>query len=82
MAWCIHTKCADFNYPESWLEAFWESQITGDANVAPKSTYAEACLRVTKPPKMQLLGTVTDLNTTALVPEMSWKMQYNVLEAL
>ncbi|KAK6538170.1 hypothetical protein TWF694_011052 [Orbilia ellipsospora] len=84
LAWCMHTKCAEYNVPNSKLEWFWETEATGQTTagavtVPPKWSYAEALAQITEPPTFQLLPTDMDLNTTALVPPLVYRKQWNVL---
>jgi hypothetical protein len=85
LAWCMHDKCSEeLEIPNSKLEAFWESDATGQQSagvktVKPKWSYAEALAEVKGKPTIQLTSEGMDLNATALVAPDVYKAQYNVL---
>lgn len=75
VAWCMSTKCTDFDVPISRLEEIWELKVTGDPSVRAKWSYTEALLNVDTPPTRTLV--VGDqLNVTSLAPT-SWQVSYN-----
>lgn len=88
LAWCMHDKCSvELNIPNSKLEAFWESDATGQQSagvktVKPKWSYAEALAQVEGKPTVQLTRADTDLNVTSLVSPDVYKAQYNVLYSI
>ena len=87
LAWCMHTKCAEFNVPNSKLESFWEQEATGQSTagvstVPAKWSFAEALANVPGPPLYQLTVDDLDLNTTSLVPSETYLMQWNVLTSV
>ncbi|KAE8454198.1 hypothetical protein EG329_005123 [Mollisiaceae sp. DMI_Dod_QoI] len=87
LAWCMHTKCAEFDVPNSKLEYFWEQEATGQSTagvkiVPPKWSYAEALETLTQPPTKQLTAADTDLNTTSLVAPDVYQQQWNVLTSV
>ena len=87
LAWCMHTKCAEFDVPNSKLESFWEQEATGQstagvATVPAKWTFAEALANAPHPPTSQLTATDTELNSTSLVPLDVYQMQWNILTSV
>ena len=78
LAWCMSTECAQFSIPTSSLETFWEEECTGDASVAPKWDFGTAVRQVTGPPTKELAEEQT-LNSTLLVPQSTWRLQYGTL---
>jgi hypothetical protein len=85
LAWCMHEKCSvELSIPNSKLEAFWESDATGQKSagvktVKPKWSYAEALAGVKERPKIQLTKEDMHLNATALVAPNVYQAQFNVL---
>lgn len=75
LAWCLNTKCAEYDVPTSRLQSIWEHEATGDPSVPAKWSYSEALLNVGDPPTRQLVMGDT-LNTTSLAPE-SWATVFN-----
>jgi hypothetical protein len=88
LAWCMHEKCSvELNIPNSKLEAFWESDATGQQSagvktVEPKWSYAEALAQVDGKPELQLAKSDMNLNATALVSPETYEAQYNVLYSI
>lgn len=81
VAWCFKTKCAPYAIPTSRLEAVWELKVTGSPAVAAKWSYTEALLHVDTPPTRQLaMGDI--LNSTSLVPQLSWQTNLNTAEVM
>ncbi|KAI9807293.1 MAG: hypothetical protein M1833_000036 [Piccolia ochrophora] len=78
LAWCMSTKCAQYQVPTSRLERFWEEQCTGDPTVAPKWDYGTALQHANQPPTRELTTDDT-LNFTALAAETTWELQYRTL---
>jgi hypothetical protein len=84
----MHEKCSvELSIPNSKLEAFWESDATGQQSagvktVKPKWSYAEALAQVEGKPTVQLTRANTDLNVTSLVSPDVYKAQYNVLYSI
>jgi len=75
VAWCMNTKCAEFDVPVSRLEEVWALKVTGNPSVRAKWSYTEALLSVDIPPNRTLV--VGDkLNVTSLAPA-SWQVSYN-----
>ncbi|KAF4624715.1 hypothetical protein G7Y89_g13456 [Cudoniella acicularis] len=79
LAWCMYTKCAEYDVATSDLEPFWEQQCTGDPTVAPKWGCSVTLTKITSPPTQELNSTATDLNFTALVNEDTYLSQWNAL---
>lgn len=81
LAWCMRSKCADFQLPTSELEAFWEGQSTGDPALAPKWTYSTALVQIVQAPTqtLTLIEADTILNFTGLVNPATYEAQYNAL---
>jgi hypothetical protein len=84
LAYCMKTKCAKFNVPNSKFESFWELQATGQTNAGVKSvpakwSYAEALAQLPSPPNVTLASNATWLNQTSLVSPITYTAQYNVL---
>ncbi|KAF2098869.1 hypothetical protein NA57DRAFT_76105 [Rhizodiscina lignyota] len=84
LAWCMHTKCAEFDVPNSKLEWFWETEATGQSTagqvlVTPKWSYSEALANVPQSPTKQLSASDTWLNVTSLVSPDVYLEQWNVL---
>ncbi|GAB1315397.1 hypothetical protein MFIFM68171_05607 [Madurella fahalii] len=75
LAWCLSTKCAEYEVATSRLEAIWEHEATGDASVPAKWSYTEELLNVADPPTRQLV-TGDTFNTTSIAPEY-WETVYN-----
>jgi hypothetical protein len=81
----MREKCSvELGIPNSKLEAFWESDATGQQSagvktVKPKWSYAESLAEVKGMPTVQLTGKDMNLNTTALVAPDVYQAQYNVL---
>jgi hypothetical protein len=88
LAWCMHDMCStELNIANSKLEAFWESDATGQQSagvktVKPKWSYAEALAQVEGKPTVQLTRADKDLNATSLVSPDVYKAQYNVLYSI
>ncbi|KAI1843339.1 hypothetical protein JX266_010513 [Neoarthrinium moseri] len=87
LSWCMHTKCAEFNIPNSKLEYFWETEATGQASAgvqteSAKWSFAEALANVEGPPSIQLQANDTWLNVTSLVSPEVYVMQWNVLTSV
>ena len=87
LAWCMHTKCAEFGVPNSKLESFWEQEATGQSTAGVKTvpakwSFAEALANVPRSPIKQLSVDDADLNTTSLVPPDMYRMQWNVLTSV
>ena len=80
LAWCLHTKCAQYRVRTSKLEKFWEDQCTGDPTVAPKWDFSTALQHVAEPPTQELTMDDT-LNFTAITPEATWELQYHTMTA-
>jgi hypothetical protein len=91
MAYCLNTKCPARNLTPAqaiWFSSdrvsdakltwFWENRITGDHNVVPKWTYAEALAQVTELPTQVVSGTET-LNFTGLANDTTWIYQAGTL---
>ncbi|KAH8898320.1 ferric-chelate reductase [Thozetella sp. PMI_491] len=51
IAWCMHLYCAQ-DVKASTIEAFWETEITGDVSVVPKWSFGEVMANITEPPTM------------------------------
>ncbi|KAK4152989.1 hypothetical protein C8A00DRAFT_34320, partial [Chaetomidium leptoderma] len=84
LAWCMKTKCEEFDILVSKLERFWETDATGQAsagveNVPAKWSYAETLTHINTPPTFLLAATDHDLNQTSLVNEQVYTMRWNVL---
>jgi len=84
LAWCMHTKCAEFDIPSSKFELFWETQATGQGNagvqsVPAKWSYSEALANTPKPPKIQLSPVDEWLNDTSIVSPLIYQKQWNIL---
>lgn len=75
LAYCMSSKCAQYQIALSRLEKYWEEQCTGDPTVPPKWSYGAALQHVTEIPTRQL-GKEDDLNFTAVVSEPAWRAQY------
>lgn len=75
LAWCLRTKCAQYEVPTSRLEAIWEEEVTGDVSVPAKWSYTEALLNIDDPPTGQLVMGDT-INATSLAPA-SWDIVFN-----
>lgn len=87
VAWCAHTKCADYAPSASLMEYWWYMQITGQRSagapaVPAKWTYGEALAQVDTPPTVQLDAMDTSLNTTSLAAPDVYEPQYNVLSSI
>lgn len=82
LAWCMRTKCAEYNVSTSELEAFWEEQCTGDPTVAPKWGYSTTLFNIAQPPTQELTEIDNTLNLTALVNPAVYEAQYNALTAV
>ncbi|KAM0330785.1 hypothetical protein ACHAQA_003739 [Verticillium albo-atrum] len=78
LAWCLDTKCAEYNVPISTLQRFWEEQATGDPAVTPKWSYPVALQNVDDAPT-KVLTMHDTLNFTALASEEDWNVQYKTL---
>ncbi|KAK4201187.1 Ferric/cupric reductase transmembrane component 1 [Triangularia verruculosa] len=80
VAWCMSTKCAEYNVPNSRLEQVWELTITGDPSIPAKWSYTEALLNVDEPPTRKLtMG--DELNMTSLPPD-SWLVSFNTASVM
>ena len=75
LAYCMNTKCAQYQTPTSKLESFWERMSTGDPTVAPKWDYGTALHHIDEPPTREVLEDDV-LNFTAIVPMAAWDIQY------
>lgn len=87
LAWCMHTKCSEYNVKNSKLEYFWETESTGQSDagetgVPPKLSYTEALANITSPPTIQLTPEDTWLNDTSLVSPLVYEEQWNVLTSV
>ena len=83
VAYCMSTKCPEWNVRASKLEVMWEEQITGHLYIVPKWTYGEALAHVNPvPPKYQLTSNDTSLNVTSLVDPKVYTAQWNILETV
>ncbi len=87
LAWCIHTRCAEYNIANSKFEYFWETESTGQSNagqigVPAKWSYSEALANIPNPPTIQLTPTDKWLNNTSLVSPLVYQEQWNVLTAV
>ncbi|RWQ95331.1 hypothetical protein C8Q69DRAFT_492174 [Paecilomyces variotii] len=87
LAWCMHTKCSEYNVKNSKLEYFWETESTGQSDagetgVPPKWSYTEALANITSPPTIQLTPEDTWLNDTSLVSPLVYEEQWNVLTSV
>ena len=78
----MHTECAEHNIATSELEAFWRQQCTGDPTVAPKWGFTTSLGYIVQLPTQELTETAETLNSTALVPSLAYKEQYNALSAV
>ncbi|GAB1312357.1 Ferric oxidoreductase domain-containing protein [Madurella fahalii] len=80
VAWCINTKCAEYNVAVSKLESFWEQWVTGNRSVAAKWTYSVALTHIDpRPPTHHLGDADTILNVTSIVSPSAYLRQWNVL---
>ncbi|KAK0622784.1 ferric reductase transmembrane component 4 [Immersiella caudata] len=75
VAWCMSTKCAEFDVPVSRLEEVWALRVTSNPSVRAKWSYTEALLSVDSPPNRTLVMG-DKLNITSLAPA-SWQVSYN-----
>ena len=87
LAWCMQTKCAEFDIKASKLETFWEQEATGQSpagvkTVPAKWSSAEALANVASPPTTQLSANATELNATSLVNPDVYLEQWNVLTSV
>ena len=82
LAWCMRAKCAEYHVMNSQLEAFWETQSTGDLTVAPKWSYSMTLFNIAQTPTQELSRVDDTLNTTALVNPAVYEAQYNALTAV
>ncbi|KAF2738383.1 ferric reductase-like transmembrane component [Polyplosphaeria fusca] len=83
LAYCVETRCAEFEIPTSELQGFWERFSTDDPTVLPKWDYRTAVLNVSgEVPTKELGGDDTELNVTSLVNSGAWLRQYNVMWAV
>lgn len=87
LAWCMHTKCAEYNITNSKLEYFWETETTGQSNageigVPPKWSYSDTLLNIPNPPTIQLTPSDKWLNDTSLVSPLVYQEQWNVLTSV
>ncbi len=81
VAWCMSTKCEEYNVPVSTLEQVWELQVTGDPDVRAKWSYAQALLQVAEPPTRELaMGDM--LNVTSLAAPASWLLNFNTASVM
>lgn len=77
-AWCMSTKCAEFNLPVSHLEKFWEGFVTENPALPAKWTYVEALANVSEPPTRELQPDDM-LDVPSLVPDAAFWAQFNTL---
>lgn len=82
LAWCLRTKCAEYQVSISELEAFWETQSTGDQFVAPEWSYSTTLFNIAQAPTQELTRIDDTLNSTALVNPSVYEAQYNALTAV
>lgn len=82
LAWCMRTRCAEYNVSTSELEAFWEKQCTGDPIVVPKWGYSTTLFNIAQTPTRELTDADDTLNLTALVNPTVYNAQYNALTAV
>ena len=87
LAWCMHTRCAEYNVAASKLEHFWETESTGqsdagETSVPAKWSYSEALANIPIPPTNQLTPTDKWLNETSLVSPLIYQEQWNILTAV
>ena len=87
LAWCMHTKCAEYKIKDSKLEHFWETEATGQSSageigVPPKWSCSETLANIPNPPTVQLTPADKSLNDTSLVPPLVYLEQWNVLTAV
>lgn len=71
LAWCMNSTCADYHEHAWTLEKYWADKATGDASVAPKWTYSDTLLEISKPPDREL-GEDEMLSFTALISHETW----------
>jgi len=79
LAFCIASNCADQRVDAWKLEKYWQEKTTGEKDVVPKWTYAQAAREVREPPTQEL-GEDNLLNFTALVPHDTWSSYVKTLE--
>lgn len=87
LAWCMKTKCVEFDISFSKLEFFWETDATDQTSagvkvIAAKWSYAETLTHIDKPPTFQLAATDHELNQTSRVTEDIYMLQWNVLTSI
>ena len=80
LAWCMHTRCAEYNIANSKLEYLWETKSTGQSDageigVPAKWSYSEALTNIASPPMIQLTPTDEWLNDTSLVSPLVYQKQ-------
>ena len=87
LAWCMHTRCAEYNIPMSKFEYFWETQSTGQSSageigVPAKWSYSETLANISSPPTIQLTPMDKWLNNTSLVSPLVYQEQWNILTSV
>ncbi|KAI1740165.1 ferric-chelate reductase [Xylaria scruposa] len=78
IAWCMHLYCSD-DVRASTIEAFWETEITGDVHIPPKWSYGEVMANITQPPTVVQVDTNAVLNMTVLTSYENWKVTQGTL---
>ena len=78
LAWCMNERCRVFHV-EAWsLEKYWVDQATGDPNIPPKWTYAQALDAATRP--VSVLDVEQTINGTMNLQYQVWDDQLRTLK--
>ena len=77
LAYCMQQNCDADSTPAWQRELFWHDKMTGDVSVVPMMDYATALMLVNGTPTVEFNSSSEDvLNTTVLVPDTAYLMQY------
>lgn len=79
LAYCIKSQC--LNIPIGDLELYWIAQTTGDRNVPAKWNYATTLQHINGTPGITWVPGYS-LDSTMLVPQASWDIQYKFLQVM